>query len=563
MFSSVRRIWTHFAKVGKPYFQSEKRGQAIGLLAILLALLLTINGLNVVNSYVGRDFMTAIAERVPHLVFRYALLYLAVFAASTLAGGFERYAELTLGLRWREWLTGYFLGRYLRGHVFHRLNEAHEIDNPDERISEDIRTYTTTSLSFMILVLNSALAVIAFSGVLWSISPWLFLAAVAYPTVGTLLTVFVGRRLVWLNHVQLQREANFRYGLVHVREHSESLALVHGQTRERNYLLGRLHELVENYRAIIRIIRNLRFFTEGYNYLTQLIPVLIVAPLYIRGEVEFGVVTQAAMAFAQVFNGFSLIVEQFQDLSQFAAVIGRLGTLWEAIEEKPPLVKPALQVAEENEHLAYQHVTLKTPEGRPLIRDLNLEVPRGKRLLVAGPNGAGKSALFCATAGVWRTGEGRIVRPRQELVLFLPEQPYTLHGTLKEQLLCGQTECALPDSRFQAILREVKLEAAVERVGGLAAERDWANAFSLGEQQLLAFARLLLLNPTFAFLDQAISALNEPRQRELYRLLARTSISYLSIAATHPALMEFHDSVLEIQENGTWHMASTRAAAAR
>jgi putative ATP-binding cassette transporter len=564
MTAAGRRTWSRFAGVAKPYFTSDARRQGLVLAALLAGLLLAISGLNVANSYVGRDFMTALAGRRPERYYHLALAYLAVFAASTLAGAFQRYVELLLGLRWREWLSRHFIDRYLTGHAFYRLRERSDIDNPDQRISEDVKTFTTTTLSLLIMVLNSAITVVAFSGVLWSITPWLLGAAVVYPLVGTGLIVLVGRRLVPLNNLQLQKEADFRFALVHTRESAEAVALVHAEPKERARLFDRLGKLVANYRLIISVVRDVKLVTGGYNYLTQLIPVLIVAPLYLRGEVEFGVVTQASMAFALLFNALSLIVEQFQSLSEFAAVIGRLGSLQEALAESAEPARGGIAVVERDDHVGYDHMTLRTPrEDRVLIRELSLEVPRGRRVLVDGPNGAGKTALFRATAGLWQRGAGRIVRPRPDHVLFLPQRPYTMPGMLRDQFCNTMAGENCPEDRVAAVLHELGLEGFVGQAGGLDAEQDWSSVLSLGEQQLVAFARLLLAAPAYAFLDHATSALSEPRQAAVYEMLSRSDITYVTVGDRTPSLLEHHDLLLVLQEDGSWTTEPTRVVAGR
>jgi putative ATP-binding cassette transporter len=554
MSTPSRPSWSRFLRIARPYFTSESKWPALGLLATLLALLLAMSGLNVVNSYVGRDFMTSIADRETHLVYKLALIYLAVFAASTAVGALQRFVELLLGLRWREWLTRDFIHRYLSHRAYYWLTSHADLDNPDQRISEDVRTFTTTTLSFLILVSQSIITALAFFGVLWSITPWLCLTAVLYPIVGTALIVLVGRRLVWLNHLQLKKEADFRFELVDVRENAQSVALVQAERREESRLGNRLAALVANYRAMITVLGNLKFVTGGYNYLTQLIPVLIVAPLYLRGEVEFGVVTQAMMVFSQVFNAFSLIAEQFQDLSTFAAVTVRLDFLDETITEASAPARQQIQVIEKDTHVSYQGVTLRTSkDNRILVRDLFLDVPKGRRVLVMGPNGAGKSALFQATAGLWEKGTGRIIRPVPQRVLFLPERPYMVPGCLRDQLFTvGQDGHA--DEHLMRVLHQVRLEALVQRVGGLDQEHDWRSMLSLGEQQLIAFARLLLAHPDYAFLDEAVSALSERHRLELYRLLALTGITYVSVGESQPSLLQTHDTLLDLHSDGTWNV---------
>lgn len=333
------RIAGRFVKVARPFFVSEMRWRALAFIGLLLTLLLGISGLNLVNSYVGRDFMSALAERSTAGYTRLALAYVGVFAASTIVAVLERFTEERFGLSWRNWLTRHLIVRYLSNQSYQRLNSSDEVDNPDQRISEDVRAFTATTLSFSLMLLNSTITAFAFLGVLWSISPWLFVVAMIYPFLGTGVTLLIGRRLVTLNNDQLRKEADLRFGLARVREHAEILAL-QGPEHEREEserLLGRLSDAVRNLASIIAVNRNLGFFINFYNYLIQIIPLLVTAPLYFRGQVEFGVVTQSAMAFAHVVNAFSLIVQQFQNISSFAAVIDRLGALWEAIDAGGPL----------------------------------------------------------------------------------------------------------------------------------------------------------------------------------------------------------------------------------
>src|SRR3954452_10534913 len=278
---------------------SEVRRQAIVLLILLLAFALSVNGLNVVSSYVGRDFMTAIAHHDMAGVVRPAILYTGLFAAMTAVAVLYRFTEERLGLLWRRWLTRRVTERYLDGRTYLRLKESAEIDNPDQRIAEDTRSFTTTTLSFTLILLNSTLAAVSFSGVLWTISPLLFGVALGYAALGTLMTVLLGRPLVGLNYRQSDREADFRAALIHVGENAESVALLRREGRLRARLLDRIDEFVGNFRRITSANRNLGFFTTGYNYLIQIIPTMIVAPRFIRGEIEFGVITQSAMAFTQ------------------------------------------------------------------------------------------------------------------------------------------------------------------------------------------------------------------------------------------------------------------------
>ena len=326
-----RHAWFGLLSIGKAFFVSPMRWRAAGALGAIIALLLTLNALNVANSYVGRNFMTAIALRDRGQYLRFAILYLGVFAASAATEVSQQFVQDRLALTWRDWLTRHLIDRYLSGHTFDRISAKKDIDNPDQRIAEDVHTFTSTLLSFVVMITNSAITTIAFAGVLWSISPILLFTAIVYAAVGSAFTVLLGYRLVGLNNLQLKKEADLRYGLIHVREHGLPIG-ERDEPQEVRGIHARLHRVVRNRRAIIGVTRNVGFFTSGYNYLVPILPVLIVAPLYLRGTIELGVVTQSAMAFAQLLGAFSLIVAQFQSISAFAAVVRRLSALWDEMD---------------------------------------------------------------------------------------------------------------------------------------------------------------------------------------------------------------------------------------
>jgi putative ATP-binding cassette transporter len=543
MLQNLRLALIRSARSLRRFFTSDVGRQAVGWFALLIVLLLTINTLNVVNSYVGRDFMTAISEQRRRQFVEYAGLYLAVFAALTVVSVFYRFAEERLRRLWRAWLTRFLINGYLSGLAYHRLKGNEEIDHPDQRITDDVRAYTQMTLSFFLMTLNSTITTVAFLEVLWLITPFLVLAAVAYAAAGTIATIVMGRRLVRLNNLQLQKEANLRYDLIQVREDSETIALLRIERSVIARLWARLGEAMENLRSIIGVTRNLGFFTVGYNYLIQLIPLLIVAPLYIRGDVEFGVVTQSAMAFAQVLGAFSLIVTQFTD----------------AIEQsRAPTAAPPIAVADAADRVACEGLTLWTPtQRRVLVRDLSFVLPAGRNLLIGGANGHAREALFLAVAGLWEDGEGRISRPHAGAIQFVPRRPYAVRGTLRERLQINSPDRAFGDNQLREVLRRVGLEAAVARVGGLDAEHDWGGALSQGEQHLVALARVLLIPPRFVFLDQVTEGLGPDEVGPFYRVLSEASITYLSIGENRD-LLPFHDEFLDLDEDGRWRLVATK-----
>ncbi|QXP83448.1 ABC transporter ATP-binding protein/permease [Methylococcus sp. Mc7] len=540
---------------------SELGWKAKILFASLLLLMLAINGLNVLNSYVGRDFMTAIENRYMGGFVWYAAIYLGVFAATTVAAVIYRFCEERLGLLWREWLTRRLVNAYLDERIYFRLDESQEVANPDQRIAEDVKAFTVTTLSFTLMLLNSSFTVLAFSGVMWSISPLLFGVAVVYAVAGSYFTVRLGRPLVQLNYDQLDREADFRAGLIHVRENAESIALLHRERRIQSRLLRQLEALTANFRRLIAVNRNLGFFTTWYNYLIPVIPALVVAPLFIDGKVEFGVITQSAMAFTYLLGAFSLIVTQFQSISAYTAVIARLRGLVQAVEKVRSGTAAPIEVCEMCDRIAYEKLTLYSPrDGRLLIDQLSVEIPAGGRLLIRGENQTAKVALFRATADLWNVGTGKIIRPGLEDTLFLPERPYLPPGTLRESLLRTGGEDQIPDDRIMATLRSLDIDSILVRVGGLDTEADWDDVLSLGEQQLLAFTHLLLLGPRFVFLDRPGTALDAEQLDRVLQMLHDDSIAYITLGNSHDNL-SFYDAVLDLEPEGRWSWKEIRDGA--
>jgi putative ATP-binding cassette transporter len=545
-----RGVWTHLIGAVHTVITSEIGGRFRLMFAAILLLLVGISGLNVVSSYVGRDLMTAIEQRSHSRFVSMAALYIAVFVALTLAAVLVRFIEEHLALLWRDWLTRGLVAQYLADGAYLRMKEGGELGNPDQRIADDARSFTGSTLSFVLIFVNAAFAIVAFSGVMWSISPMLFAVAVGYAALGSGFTVLLGRPLVRLNYDQSDREASFRSELVHVGANAESVALLQLEGRLGARLGRRIDALVANARRIVAVHRNLSFFTTGYAYGIQLLPPLIVGPLFMRGTVEFGVITQSAMAFAHLLGAFSLIVTQIQQLSSYAAVLVRLGRLTAAVEgASAPAPLPSVN-NDGPEQLRYDDLTLRSPsDGEPFVAHLTVTITTGTRLLVAGTDEA-RRALFRATALGWDVPEGRIVRPASERILFLPERPHVPPGTVRELLVRSGHEHLISDEAIHAVLDELGLEPALRRVGGLQVEGDWGHSLSLGEQQLLAFARVLLAAPAFAVIQSPGTTLAPEQLSRALRLLTEANITYLVFGGIDvPAA---YDAVLELHAGGTW-----------
>jgi vitamin B12/bleomycin/antimicrobial peptide transport system ATP-binding/permease protein len=317
-------------------------------------------------------------------------------------------------------------------------------------------------------------------------------------------------------------------------------------------LLRRLDDLLANMRRIIGINRNLGFFTTGYNWMIQIIPALIVAPAFIRGEIEFGVITQSASAFMLLVGAFSLIITQFQSISNFTAVVLRLDSMMEAVEKTPSSEDSGIEIINEDGRVAYEHLTLLSPQdGQVLIKDFSISIPSGTRVLISGSNEAGKVALFKATAGLAARGQGRIIRPAEDNMHFLAERPYLPPGTLREALVRTSLDAEISDDRLLSLLKELNLEAVQARANGLDTDQDWGTLLSLWEQQLLAFIHIFLDAPSFVFLDRPGTALRPDQVRKILELFSEHSITYLTVGKADDEI-ELYDAVLEINEQGEW-----------
>jgi len=561
-----RLFWSRLWRLTRPYWVSDQRLRACGLLTLTLALSALILAGSIVFSYVTRDMMTALAERNGPVFFRTMLLlvvYNLVAAPVVAIGG---YVTGKLMLAWRQWLTERFLDDSFHDRAFYRISADPRIDNPDQRISEDLNTFVGFAVSFVIQVLQGLATGASFILVLWLISPLLALALGVCVGGGSLLTIVIGRPLIGINFAQRRLEADFRYALVGVRNNAEAIALYGGERREHQALLQRLYAAMRNLHLLIAWQRNLAFFTYGYDFLLPLVPVLALAPAFFTGAIEFGKITQAGVAFITLRTSFSIIIDQFNSLSSFAAIVERLGVYLEASHGRPIPDGPRGVVAPEGggpgietveaTRLAIERLTLDTPDRRKtLVRELSLEVTTARNLLIVGESGAGKTSLLRVIAGLWRSGSGRIIRPPLSDMMFLPQRPYMIAGSLRDQL-CYPHAGEVAEERLVAILGLVGLDGLPQRIGGFDAEVKWEDVLSLGEQQQIAFARLLFNRPAYAFLDEATSALDASREEALYRSVTAARIRIVSVG-DRLRLPRYHHTMLELLGDGGWRLTTS------
>lgn len=577
-----RAAWKQFMGVARPYWEGDKKRTAWGLMALLIALMVCETQLAVMLIDKTGEMTSALAAKQADRFWIAVRTSLVVLAFAVPVYAFYYYMRDAFSNHWRRWLTHRFLDGYLSERKYYEIGAGGDIDNPDQRISEDINTFTSRSTHFLLIFIGSLMQLVAFSAVLWSISKTLVAFLAVYALLGTFGALyFFGAPLIRLNFWQIRREADFRFGLMRLRENAESIAFYRGEPQERVQIDHRFEAAFTNFARLIKKQLSLNLYQRSFSQLTLILPSILLANAVLSGELEVGRAIQAAGAFAAVLGAISLIVDNFESLSRFVAGIDRLHTLSQVVLKTPaaptPWAEPAPagQPADDatpaiNAHdpsepppqittrigdtLAIERLSLYTPHfGRLLVADLSLQLQPGDALLITGPSGCGKSSLLRAIAGLWHTGSGTVQHPPLEDMFFLPQRPYMQIDTLRSQIIYPSKQTELSDERLLELLQEVHLESLSERVGGLNASYDWEKLLSVGEQQRLAFARVLARQPSIVILDEATSALDSANETALYERLRASGTTLISIAH-RPAVLKHHTHVLEFKGEGAWEL---------
>jgi putative ATP-binding cassette transporter len=552
--------WKQFVRVAKPYWLGEEKKKAWLLLLLLIVLMLVDTKLAVMLNNQAGEMTSALAGKNGDRFWKAVRACLSTLAFAVPIYAFYYYMRDQFGNQWRRWLTSRFLDGYLKGRKYYELGSSSEIDNPDQRISEDINTFTGRSINFLLIFLGSLMQLVAFSAVLWSISRLLVGVLAVYALLGTVVALYVfGTPLIHLNFWQLRREADFRFSLMRLRENAESIAFYRGEAQERAHIDSKLDKVIHNFARLIKKQRSLNLFQRTFSQLTLVLPGMILANGVLSGELEVGRAVQATGAFTAVLGAVGVIVDNFESLSRFVAGIDRLQALSNLVlpGAEPSTVAgdthPRIQ-KRPGKHLALESLTLHPPQSeRVLIKDLTLVLKPGDALLITGDSGCGKSSLLRAIAGLWHTGSGVIHHPPLEDFFFLPQQPYLQPGTLRSQLIYPSAQSRLSDAQLLEILEQVHLPRLAERVGGLDAVQDWEKLLSVGEQQRLAFGRVLVHEPSIVILDEATSALDSGNEASLYARLRDSGTTLVSIAH-RAAVLRHHTHVLRLEGDGAWEV---------
>ena len=528
------------------------------MLGVIVLMLLTVNGINAGIGFIARDLTNALVAKQADGFYRILIIYACCFVVALPIRVSQIFFTLKLGIIWRDWLSRSLIGDYMRNRAYYVLNpndeQATDVDNPDQRITDDTRSFTSQSLQFTLGVFDALLTFSLNILILWSISTTLTLSLFGYASFATAVLVISGRKLVKINFDQLRYEADFRYGLVHIRNNAESIAFYSGEEPEAAETERRLGSVVRNFNLLIiwRVIIDV--MRRSIGYAGNFFPYLVMAVPYFAGEIDYGGFIQANFAFGMVEGSLFYVVNQIEELAQFTAGISRLEGFQSEVEQVSREARGADPVLQGAESIVVRHADL-TPPGadQPIVRDLSLSVGETDRLLVVGPSGCGKTSLLRMISGLWSPSQGDVERPPTGELLFIPQKPYMLLGSLREQLCYPTDEGRFSDDQLRHVLDEVNLSTLSTRYPDLDVKQDWPRILSLGEQQRLAFGRLLLNAPRFVVLDEATSALDVATEDHLYALLRQRELAVISIGH-RPTLKQFHDSVLELSGNGDWRL---------
>ncbi len=549
------RVWPF------PRFAARESAIAIAMIVVLVLINQGQVGITVRLSFFNRDWFNAIQEKNAAEFWRQLLYVFTPWAFFYVAiAVIEFVVQSMLVIRWRRWLTEYYVGRWLGGHTHYGMTLAGgPADNPDQRIAEDVNRFINGGddgygiYSYSILLISTVSSLVSFSFVLWELSGnyplpgtnfflpgFLFWVVLIYAALGTIVTHLIGRQLTGLYFDKQRREADFRFSLARLREYSEQVALLSGEHAEEGSLLQRFRGIVFNYLGIVAKRKQLMMFTATYGQLSPIIPYVITAPFYFAGRIQLGVMTQTASSFGRVESALTFFISYYTSLAQFKSVLDRLTSFDRTIDTAREQSERARILSRASgKDLAIDDLTLSLPDGRRIVHVDRLLLEAGQSVLLTGPSGSGKSTLFRAIAGVWPHATGSVALPEGASLMLAPQRPYIPMGTLAEAVVYPAGVDDFVRSDIEAALVSARLAAFVER---LDEDNNWGQRLSGGEQQRVAIARALLARPDWLFLDEATSALDEKLESEIYRMLRERLPATTIVSIGHRStLLDHHD----------------------
>lgn len=562
--SVLKEILQGVRQLAVPLWNGDKKWMASLWTTATIALALLATLYAVLLSMIQKFFWNCLSAKDTAKFGKLLIFYCLTVAIGPVVIALFEWVKQRLALMWRKSLTEHLMSQYFADLNYYKLSlDGSVIDNPDQRISEDVMKFTSRAVRFFTIIGVGVFDLVVFSVILYRVYSPLLFALILYAAIGTVLIAYAGHRLLHLNRVQVTREADFRFGLVRVRETTEGIAFYNGARAEMRELLQRFTTAFQNNVSLVGLKRNVDYFSSSFRYWVQVVPTVVIAPQYFAGNFPLGTLSQVYFSFNHVLSSLGLVVSEFSALAEFGAGVRRLKDLADRLSSGNILL-------EENKILTdvigsdgpsivkFNSVSVRTPSNSSvrLVRNLTMKISAGEKLLIVGRSGIGKSSLLRVLCGLWDYGEGHITRPSQAVTLFLPQKPFIMLGTLRENVMYPRKGEEGTTPEVEMAMRRVNLGHLLGEGGKLdTLGETLSRRLSLGEQQRLAFARILISKPRLVVLDESTSALDLGNERDMYQIISDLGVTCISVG-NRPSLAQFHDKILRLGAEGSWDVAS-------
>ena len=561
-FNLTRQFFRDVWYLTKSYWQSEEKKKAFFLLGCIIALTLGVVYMLVLLNQWNNSFYSALQNYDAKKIFDELIHFSWLAAIYILLAVYSYYLQQTLILNWRRWLTTRFIDIWLQNKTYNNLQMfGKDTDNPDQRISEDVRQFVEMTLSFGIGILKAfctfaSFVVIlynlsgslsfTFMGKTWTINGYMLWASLLYSVIGTYITHLVGRKLVKINFIQQKYEADFRFSMIRLRESAESVAFYRGEAQEGSVFKQRFKMLLDNFWKLVNKQKQLVFLNSGYSQIAIIFPFVVAMNRYLTKEVTLGGLMQVASAFGRVQDSLSYFVDMYSSIAQWQAVVMRLtyfGRHMHEVSQQAERFHVERFAAADVVEVSNMQINL--PDGKPLLENLSFTLHPGHNVLIKGVSGSGKSTLLRAISGIWPFVDGKIFLPERDKLMFIPQKPYLPLGTLRAALNYPGNK-PIDDTELIYLMDLCQIGYLKDK---LDLEADWSHVLSVGEQQRLAFVRAHIQQPQWLFLDEATSALDEDTEATMYSLLQERLTQTTVVSVGHRStLNKYHELVLRLNK---------------